>query len=55
MLAIGPYVEGGYQRLPADAGYPMLGVGLQARIPAMARLLCCGWDFSGKKSKSSGD
>jgi hypothetical protein len=45
MLAIGAWAEGGYQKLPTDAGLFMLGGGLHIRIPVTAGILCCAWDF----------
>jgi hypothetical protein len=47
-LAIGPYVEGGYQRLVLDAGLPVLSAGLHIRVPATFGLVCCAWDFKKK-------
>jgi len=49
VVAIGAYVEGGYQKLPSDAAYPLFGGGLLVRIPATAGIACCAWDFSKKK------
>ncbi|MBX3230100.1 MAG: hypothetical protein KIT84_25300 [Labilithrix sp.] len=51
-FALGAYFEGGYQKLPSDAGYPLLGAGLLLRIPATAGVLCCAWDFSRSRSRS---
>lgn len=48
-IAIGAYIEAGYQHLPNEAAYPLLGGGLLLRIPATAGILCCAWDFSSKK------
>jgi hypothetical protein len=48
MAALGLYVEGGYQKLPNDAGYPLVGAGAVLRIPAIAGVACCAWDFAPK-------
>jgi hypothetical protein len=48
MFALGAYLEGGYQHLPNDAGYPLVGGGLLLRAPATAGLVCCVWDFTPK-------
>lgn len=45
VVAIGAYFEGGYQKLPNDAAYPLLGAGLLLRVPATAGIACCAWDF----------
>lgn len=48
MFAVGAYLEGGYQHLPNDAGFPLVGAGALLRIPATAGVVCCAWDFSRK-------
>ncbi|MBX3225427.1 MAG: hypothetical protein KF795_33285 [Labilithrix sp.] len=45
MLALGAYAEGGWQRLPTDAALPVVGGGLNIRIPMTLGLLCCVWDL----------
>lgn len=47
-IALGAYVEAGYQHLPNEAAFPLLGGGLLLRIPATAGLVCCAWDLSKK-------
>lgn len=49
MFAVGAYLEGGYQHLPNDAGFPLIGGGALLRIPATAGVVCCAWDFTPKK------
>jgi len=49
VAAIGFYVEGGYQHLPNDAGYPLVGGGILLRLPATAGVACCAWDWVPKK------
>jgi hypothetical protein len=48
IFGVGAYLEGGYQHLPNDAAYPLLGAGLTLRVPATAGLVCCAWDFAHK-------
>lgn len=48
-FAIGAYLESGYQHLPNDAGFPLLGGGALLRIPATAGVVCCAWDFAPRR------